>query len=568
MSKIYVFYNNQNRQLRQLTPVLKPDTGKPTYPNSCYLLIEKSYRSGSSQWNDDLVGSNFYFLNNRVNKEQADIINSVASNIFKTINIPDTDEYIVLFHMRPTRDTIYDKSELHFSPLLYTEETYYNRVNSFPLVEDGSSVVLNFLSAIIVGSLDQEPVILHQSNFTELSLRPGHKWTLITNGGTSGKLPQLDLLFGNGYSRAYGQIDSDLSSKFSYQIDEKAKITLTFTQNVTLDQIYQAIVHTVAYNLQCTAMFFKEDYQTVGAYVNQNHTNTLEIIQDHVRIVLENGATILPGKNISTLKYNFWKGLNISPDVNIEFQNKVLLRYMSSAKFNALVKIYEDKECTVQLGTVYQTETTSLNFHVPRNGGFKIAAWSLGNASYYASNQNIAVTRGSATSIPWNPYANDVLNLNAINSVLPIMNTINSVVTPTGIELQLPAIRLNSDEAKMALHLLSSSREGLEASMSGDGEYISRINTDRFTIFAPSFTVVKKPNLRADQQVYIDLYIDTVNAIKLNPEYVVNPYRANGRVELPAAPAITRNPAQEIVDTLLKHPQFVSNTTMTLALDK
>lgn len=593
MPRTFVFLNNENKRFRRLNPVLPPNSVNPTFYDSCYLLAEIVSFSGGVNWETDIRKSVFLFLNNKVNKEQARRIDSLLGSVFKTIKIPGTEEYVVLFHMRPTKGEINDNPELHFSPsfpMPAVSDPDNNHVQKSnhelaKLANNGKSAVLNFLSVVISGSSYEKPssIVLHQDNFTQLSLQPGRKWVI--NRATTSVSPAdvKDTLVGDTITMENGDI-GDALYKFTAEVDDDAKITLIVNQNITLDEIYKAIVHTVAHNLQCTGMFFREDYQTVGAYVNQNHASVLEIIQDHVKIVLKNNATILPGKTISTLKYNFWKGLNISPDVNIEFQDKVLLRYMSNANFNALVKVYEDKECTIQLGTVYQTEVTSFDFYVPRNGGFKIAAWSLGNATYYGSNQDIAVTSGSTTSIPWNPYANDVLNLNAITSVLPIMSTIKSVVTPTGIELQLPAIRLNTDESKMALHLLSSSREGLEATISSSGGHLSKINTDRYTIFTPSLTVVKQSDLQTSQQVYIDLYIDAANAIKLNPDYIVNPYRSNGRVELPPAPGIrvdlpsnsnipatgptAGSTAQEIVETLLKHPQFVSNATMNLALDK
>lgn len=592
MPRITVFLNNENKRFRRLTPVLDQYSKWSIYANACYLLAEIVDSSGDINWETDIRKSVFLFLNNKVNKKQAATINEIAPNVFKTIKIPGTEEYALLFHMRPTKGDINNKHELHFSPsfnlLAVTDKTADPRKkHNYKLAKftnNGKSTILNFLSVIIVGNGISIPYIeLHQDNFTQLSLQPGRKWVINRTTTSVSPADVKDTLVGDTITMENGDI-GDALYKFTAEVDDDAKITLIVNQNITLDEIYKAIVHTVAHNLQCTGMFFREDYQTVGAYVNQNHASVLEIIQDHVKIVLKNNATILPGKTISTLKYNFWKGLNISPDVNIEFQDKVLLRYMSNANFNALVKVYEDKECTIQLGTVYQTEVTSFDFYVPRNGGFKIAAWSLGNATYYGSNQDIAVTSGSTTSIPWNPYANDVLNLNAITSVLPIMSTIKSVVTPTGIELQLPAIRLNTDESKMALHLLSSSREGLEATISSSGGHLSKINTDRYTIFTPSLTVVKQSDLQTSQQVYIDLYIDAANAIKLNPDYIVNPYRSNGRVELPPAPGIrvdlpsnsnipatgptAGSTAQEIVETLLKHPQFVSNATMNLALDK
>lgn len=342
-------------------------------------------------------------------------------------------------------------------------------------------------------------------------------------------------------------------------------------------------------------------------YVDQEQSTGTLKINENIKIEVDPSIEIIPDKTFNTIHYNRAGALNLRKDVNVVMDGFKRCKITSATAMNILVEVYEAPLSEVEVGTARYAPTSNdsinrnpigvyhednndeITFLVPRGGCARISAWSLGKASYYFAEDYDRIHENH--SIEWVDYEKDILDLNALIAVQPRMSSITAEVVPLpngvqGVQLVLPEMHLNADEAKMVLHLLAGSPQGLKSTLMGANNIVSRINIDRFSVFAPVFTVVKNPSLTADQKVIIDLFIDSTQAIKVNPSYVPNPYNANGRVELPDAPRMpaktdstattepeepavdAKSVAQETVETLLRHPQFLSTATMSLTLDK
>lgn len=377
-------------------------------------------------------------------------------------------------------------------------------------------------------------------------------------------------------------------ANFPREVDKK--LVLNYESDnpnalISLDEIYRDISDACNehYDLFLTSKkLFSDDINNI--IINKNKERTLfinDISPGIPAVEINTKLKIHPGIYIDKLHYTNYNKLNLDSKIKVSFNGGIVHRIVSPYAMNLYVEVYQDGDTVNGVKEVHYFPNTSSETVVLKTGAaYKIAAWSLGKATYFKQDVVPTIINDTTILIEWIDYERDVLNLNALVSVAPLMTNIKVDNTSTGIELKLPELNLNADEAKMILHLLSSTKPGLEATVKGGSTIVSRINTDRFSLFAPMFTVVKQDHLTNEQKVVIDLFIDDSIAIRQDPSYIPNPYRANGRVELrstPPEPPKVEEPepeidvkslAQETVETLLRHPQFLSTSAMSLTLDK
>lgn len=411
-------------------------------------------------------------------------------------------------------------------------------------------------------------------------------------------------IFETGIANVAGKstyrLNAVIDSNYTSNITGPAKLTTKLVTNtlelkytsdnkedtVSLDKIYKDVVEACNNHYEVFMLSTKDPNTYPTLVIDQTkqgvlHINDLNPNTPMVKIVTD--LKIVPGNKVKKLHYSNYTELNLDDSIEVSFDGGIVHRINSPYAMNLYVEVYQDGVIREdRKEELYFANTSSESIILKTGAVYKIAAWSLGKATYFKQDTVSSTTSTPVINIEWIDYERDVLNLNALVSVTPMMQNIQVNTTASGIELKLPELALNADEAKMILHLLSSTKPGLVATAKGGTTIVSRINTDRFSLFAPMFTVVKQDHLTNEQKVTIDLFIDDSIAIRQNPSYVPNPYRTNGRVELRSTPAELTKPeevkeepqidvkslAQETVELLMRHPQFLSASTMTLALDK